>query len=250
MKVIYFTSTGNSLSVALNFVENPMSIVALERSGLYEISDSEAIGVITPDHVSDVPRPVREYLSKATLKAPYIFGIVTYGSDVASTVDELAKLQNFDYINTLLMVDNYFPMFSQQKQIETAPKKKIPEHIEDIIADVRARRRYIASPGFLYRKIIGPLMHKAWPMLGQNYKRFSIDHSRCVKCGICAKVCPMDNITYDPWPVIASNCIVCGACRQNCPQNAIRFKGEKDTVQFRNPCVTVADIIKANNLGV
>lgn len=247
MKVLYFTSTGNSLYVARQFSESPLSIIGLRRSGVYNIEDDEAIGIITPDHASDLPRPVKEYLSKVTLKAPYIFGVVTYGYDVASTVAELAKLQHFDYINKLLMIDNYFPEFNEQKQIENAPKKEIDSHLAEIVADIKTRKRFVNNPGFLYRAILGPLMHVGFPLLGQNYKRFHVDHDKCVKCGICGKVCPMDNISYDPWPEIGSNCLVCGACRQNCPQNAIRFKGEKDEVQFRNEHVSVKDIINANN---
>lgn len=247
MKVIYFTSTGNSLYVARQFSDSPMSIIGLERSGIYDIEDDEAIGIITPDHASDLPKPVKRYLQRAKLKAPYIFGVVTFGFDVASTIYELSKLQKFDYINKLIMVDNYFPEFNQQKQIANAPKKEIEIHLASIVDDVKARTRYINMPGFVYRKILGPLMHWGFPKLGQNYKRFHVDHDKCVKCGICGKVCPMDNITYDPWPEIGSNCLVCGACRQNCPQNAIRFRGEKDEMQFRNEHVTVANIIAANN---
>lgn len=247
MKIIYFTSTGNSLYVARQFSDEPMSIIALDRAGIYSIEDDEAIGIVTPDHVSNPPRPVREYLQKVTLKAPYIFGIVTYGNDVAGTVFELSKLQKFDYINTLLMIDNYFPMFKMQQQIESAHKKEIDSHLAAIVADVNARRKYIAMPGFAIRNIVNPLMHWGFPLLGQNYKRFSVDHDKCIKCGICGNVCPMDNIDYSPWPNIGSNCLVCGACRQNCPKNAIRFKGEKDEVQYRNAHVTVKDIISAIN---
>ena len=60
MKIIYFTSTGNSLWVARQFTDIPISIIGLKRSGIYDITDEEAIGVIVPDHVSDLPSPVSE----------------------------------------------------------------------------------------------------------------------------------------------------------------------------------------------
>lgn len=68
MKVLYFTSTGNSLWVARQFTDTPQSIIHLMRSGTYEISDDEAIGIITPDHFSNVPKPVRAFLEKEPSK--------------------------------------------------------------------------------------------------------------------------------------------------------------------------------------
>lgn len=246
MKVLYFTSTGNSLYVARQFTESPISIVGLLKEGNFEVEDAEAIGVVIPDHVSGVPQPVREYLQKATLKSPYLFGIVTYGSKLMTAVTELVKMQPFNYANSILMVDNYFPMFNQQNQIESSSSKNIESHLSKLVKDVNDRKCFISQPSF-FAKIGAPFMHAFFPLLGHGFKKFSIEKNKCVKCGICAKVCPIDNITYNPWPVIADKCIVCGACRQNCPQNAIRFKGERDKVQYRNTNVSLSDIVNANN---
>lgn len=246
MKVLYFTSTGNSLWVARQFTDRPLSIVGLLRTGTFEISDNEAIGIVLPDHVSDLPLPAKEFLAKASLKAPYIFGIVTYGSEIGSTVKELLKHQKCDYANSLLMVDNYFPLFNLEEQLKNQSRKKTAEHLAQIVADVQSRRKFISYPG-LIKRFVGAAERIMFPLLGQTVKRFSVDHNLCVKCGICAKVCPMDNISYNPWPAYADNCIMCGACRQNCPQNAIRYKGEKDTLRYRHPDISLTDIINANN---
>lgn len=247
MKVIYFTSTGNCLWVARHFTDNPVSIVQLAHSEEYEIADDEAIGIIVPDHVCDIPKPVRKYLERATLNAPYKFAIITFGSDAASAPERLLELQKLDYVNTLLMVDNYFPVFNQKEQVESAPKKEIDRHLDEIISDIKERRHFLRLTEES-KRIAGDKWREYYiPLLQELYKNFYIDQDKCIKCGICAKVCPMDNITYNPWPVIGSKCIVCGACRQNCPHSAIRYKGEKDTFQYRHKGITLVDIIKANN---
>lgn len=247
MKVLYFTSTGNSLWVARKFSDNTLSTVQLLLDGNYEIADDEAIGIIVPDHVCDIPKPVREYLKKATLTAPYKFAIITYGKADASAPERLLELQEVDYLNTLLMVDNYFPVFNQKEQVEEVGKKNVAQHLEEILSDIRNRRRYIKHSEKEQRREGDEWREYYMPVLHGLYKNFHIDHDKCIKCGICAKVCPMGNITYNPWPEIGSLCIVCGGCRQNCPHNAIRFEGEKDTFQYRHPDITVFDIIKANN---
>lgn len=247
MKVLYFTSTGNSLWVARKFTDEPLSIVQLKLAGAYDISDNEAIGIIVPDHVCDVPEPVREYLKSATLKAPYKFAIITYGKADTAAPERLLELQSFDYLETLLMVDNYFPVFNQKEQVEEEWKKETSRHLDIIISDVKERRRYVKRSEES-DKIEGDKWREYYmPQLHQLYRNFYVDHDKCVKCGICGKVCPMGNILYDPWPVIGDKCIVCGACRQNCPHNAIRFKGEKDTFQYRHTGISVSDIIRSNN---
>ena len=246
MKILYFTSTGNSLAVARHFSDNPLSIVSLARKECYKIEDDEAIGIVVPDHVSALPRPVISFLEKATLSAPYIFGIITYGSYLGTSLLELSKLCSLDYGNGILMIDNYFPLFNQKEQIENAPKKHIEHQLQGIAADISVRRRYVHPTG-RWTAFVGLLMRKTFPLLGQNYKRFHVINDECIKCSTCAKACPMDNIILSPYPIIGHNCIVCGACRQNCPRNCIRFRGEKDTYQFRNSSVTAADICKANN---
>lgn len=247
MKILYFTSTGNCLWVARKFTDTPLSIVQLLRSESYEISDNEAIGIVVPDHVCDIPELVRKYLKKATLKAPYKFAIITYGSGAASAPERLLEVQGVDYLNTLLMVDNYFPVFNQREQVEEAPKKEIERHLDEIISDVNSRRHFLRLTEES-EKIEGDKWRDYYiPVLHGLYKNFYVEHDKCIKCGICAKVCPVGNITYDPWPVFGSKCIVCGACRQNCPHSAIRYKGEKDTYQYRHSGISLIDIIKANN---
>ena len=69
----------------------------------------------------------------------------------------------------------------------------------------------------------------------------------CVHCGICARVCPANNITVTKEKVTFSDhCEVCYACLHNCPQHAIHMPMEAGTTQFRNEHVSLQDIIAAN----
>jgi len=56
----------------------------------------------------------------------------------------------------------------------------------------------------------------------QMDKDFRID-KECNSCGICKKVCPMDNIEItDNGPQWMHNCDQCFACLQWCPKQAIQ----------------------------
>ncbi|MGV8171967.1 MAG: DUF362 domain-containing protein [Candidatus Woesearchaeota archaeon] len=52
-----------------------------------------------------------------------------------------------------------------------------------------------------------------------------VNKSKCIKCGICAKLCPVQCITLKPYPTFDRNiCIKCYCCHEHCPQGAIFLK--------------------------
>lgn len=54
------------------------------------------------------------------------------------------------------------------------------------------------------------------------------DPSRCVQCGICSFVCPIQiDVRRHVWlgiPVNDSHCLTCGECIAHCPRSVLRFE--------------------------
>jgi ferredoxin len=51
-----------------------------------------------------------------------------------------------------------------------------------------------------------------------------IDKNKCIACGACVKVCPVDAITIKETAVVdEETCIECGACINECPVEAIEL---------------------------
>jgi len=49
--------------------------------------------------------------------------------------------------------------------------------------------------------------------------------SKCIKCGTCAKNCPVHAIRLNPYPIIdREKCIMCYCCHETCPQGAYKLK--------------------------
>jgi ferredoxin-NADP reductase/NAD-dependent dihydropyrimidine dehydrogenase PreA subunit len=59
-------------------------------------------------------------------------------------------------------------------------------------------------------------------------KKVSIDIEKCMKCALCARVCPMQLSPYtdydDKCQLKSDDCIRCGACVVNCPAKALAFE--------------------------
>ena len=62
-----------------------------------------------------------------------------------------------------------------------------------------------------------------------------VDSKKCVSCGKCARICPMDvDVTKSPNH---AECIRCGKCVKSCPTDAIRYRygfGNGEKVKIPN----------------
>lgn len=64
----------------------------------------------------------------------------------------------------------------------------------------------------------------------------SVDTQRCVGCGTCASVCPMEAITIDEQARIdTESCIGCGRCVQECPEGALSLQPLQIPGQHQRP---------------
>ena len=251
MKVCYFTATGNCLYVAKRIGGEALSIPQLMKQDRIELTN-DAVGIVCPVYGGEMPKMVRRFMEKAAIQTDYFFFIYTYGMNNSVAIPNAAALAakagvRLDYVNAVKMVDNYLPGFEMKKQLETAPAKKIEEQIDAVCRDIAARKNNAPSVGFvqkigmaLVRNIMGRVVLK--DTAAQHY----IVTDACIRCGICAKVCPANNITVTDQVRFSDHCEDCYACLHACPKNALHMKNERSAVRFRNEHVTLKEIIAAN----
>ncbi|MBQ7811682.1 MAG: flavodoxin family protein, partial [Bacteroidales bacterium] len=139
--VFYFTATGNSLFVARELGgENIISIPQALKNDKLEY-EADEIGIVYPIYGHMPPNIVKDFLKAARLKADYFFAVLTYGNNRGASPevwDEFATScgYKFNYITTVLMVDNWLHAFDMNEQMKI--DKKIPEQLERIHADLAA----------------------------------------------------------------------------------------------------------------
>lgn len=269
--VLYFTGTGNCLYIARQLAGKEgeiLSIPQLMRKKQFEI-EADEIGLVYPIYGHMPPYMVREFIKKAQLKAEYKFAVLTYGMRKCNAVeiwDGISRKAGnvFDYIGTIVMVDNWLPNFDMNEQMKI--DKHIPENLAKITSDLSNRRRWHEPvtqeereqhEGFMSLSGLDPEV--GFLMKADRSFRVTDD---CIHCGICTYVCPRGNYQLTGQGVkMQGDCEFCFACIQNCPQRAIQFKKNEDgtwpdgseknpNARYRNENVSLMELKLANNQKV
>lgn len=250
MKVLYFSATGNSLSVAKRIGGELISIPQIINNDEKTIED-DVIGIVFPIYSMNFPKMVRKFLENFVLKADYTFIIATCGMNCGTTLKDAQGIANekgysFDYLNLIKMADNCLPQFEMKKQGERAEGLDIIGNLNGIIDDINNRiitDNIPTNGGSLMTKF----SRKFFPLKDDYSKKYIID-DKCNQCGTCSKVCPVGNITVDKEVIFGDYCEACQACIHLCANNAIHLKWERSEARWLNPEISVKEIIESNNV--
>ena len=255
--VFYFTATGNSLFVARQLSDAPLSIPQeLKKKEL--VYEADEIGFVCPDYAGAIPKIVQQFMAKGKFKAPYIFSVVTFGNAATTTVEycvDCAKKNgiNINYAQSILMVDNYLPVFDMTQQM--AMDKHVDENLAKILEDIGAHKNFIAESelGMFNKDMLKQMQDQHFSMTAERL--LELKPGRCVECMTCEKVCPHKNFKLGSNGLeFSGNCEYCLACVQNCPQKALTLKsnwpgmpGERNPeARYRHPDISLNDIIRSN----
>ena len=251
MKILYFTSTGNNLYIAKKLGGELLSIPQLIKNNRFDIED-EAIGIIFPVFYANAPKIVRDFIEKAKFKTDYLFLIASYGSDGDQNAFKILKKifkkkgLKVNYTNSVLMVDNYLPMFDMAEEKEIKDDSDIDSQIEMIKKDIESRKDF-----HLKKKLFTDVPFIEKVLESTMTKRFHIIvGDGCSDCKVCARICPKGNIDLSgEKPAIGDDCLFCLGCVHHCKENVFTINDEKNSQErFSNPHIKVSEIIKSNNV--
>ena len=243
--IFYFSGTGNTRFVAKEIAagigEELLFIPDLIRENRYEftLQPEETVGFCFPTHGWQPPRIVREFIKQLSITrhpSPYnlyCWALTTCGDDMGEAMTILNKDLKAIGLKastmfSVIMPESYVCLPFMYTDTEDKEQQKIAaakEQLPHIIACLRERKEGIeelekGSTPRLYSYVIGAYFNARMV----HDKKFTVDADACIKCGKCAKMCPVDNITGTP-PVWNHNgrCTSCLACYHYCPTHAINF---------------------------
>lgn len=250
--LFYFTGTGNSLYVARELDDAPLSIPQVMHQKERYFSDA-TIGIVSPVYGHEVPEMVRWFLRESDFQTDYFYMILTYGNRYGGATELARQLCEEcgirpSYINVMLMVDNWLPGFNVEEQQRL--DKDVDGQLAAIHKDLQQRRKWIApvtEKDRLAHQQFLTTMASAGTEAWQHLIRIT---EACVGCGVCSRVCPSGSIYLEGERAVfmPGHCQTCLACVHACPQKAIGLTVPEKNPQarYRNPDVTLQEIMRAN----
>lgn len=236
--IAYFSATGNTLYVAHRVEDAELvSIDAINNGEAVISDDTDRLGIFTPVYGAGLPLPVRvfirEYLaSRNNDNIGYIFHVNTNGGTPMAEPWIIEKeLQEIglglSYTASIKLPDGYLPLLkTSPDEIKTRELKAEAEAtIQKVLEDIKNEE--IELPRRLPFSILMRKFSMRFNRIHPVDKKMLISDD-CTGCGICSKVCPMENITLENGKAhYGDRCISCYACYHRCPSAAIHYGSVK-----------------------
>lgn len=255
-QLFYFSGTGNSLRVAKDLAANlgDTEVLSIPKALNNPIPPTAPrIGIVFPVYAWGPPLIVARFCRQTGFPAgAYIFAVATCGGMACGALSLLEGILKKRGITLALgavvkMPGNYTPMYGAQSQ-ETQNKHFACEkhRVAEIARRIAAGRTGDIQRGtWLGRILLSGIVYQGGMSQFPKGDRKFRTNAACDGCGLCAKVCPVDNITLtDNRPVWRHHCEQCMACLQWCPREAIQVgrvtEGRK---RYHHPDFTAADFM-------
>ncbi|MCR5076993.1 MAG: EFR1 family ferrodoxin [Prevotella sp.] len=274
--IFYFSGTGNSRWAAKTLASQTgdtlVSIPEVIKDNCqFTLRKEEHVGFIFPIHGWRVPRIIREFLKKLTFVSNdidlssacgrhYCFCMVTAGDSIGKAMERFRQQLSavpagqqltLEAVCSLIMPESYVGlpgMDVDSKEKEQEKKEVACKELKTFSEAILQHRTAIQGTPWGWQLLRrGPVpSFFSGPVGGffEKYlitdKPFRVDSSRCVKCGICANVCPVSDIKgglgLEPEWLHNGKCLTCFSCYHHCPHHAIEFgkRTEKKGQYFYN----------------
>ncbi|RLF59423.1 MAG: 4Fe-4S ferredoxin [Thermoplasmata archaeon] len=234
----YFSGTGNTFLIVKKmkqaFEKNDIKVnlYRLEKTKPKDVDLNNTIGLGFPVAEQGTYPFVWDFVkSLPSAKGTDIFLVDTllaYSGGIVGPMKQIVKRKGYNPIGAkeILMPNNLFPKridIEKKKRKILKGQEKASQYAEDII---NGKSRWKHIPPFSDLLAIFSKSQKTWKFFRWYYP-LTIDKTKCNKCGLCSKICPINNIEMNEYPKLKNGCTICMRCISFCPKNAIHVPKKK-----------------------
>jgi len=241
--IFYFSASGNSLALAKDIAKKTNAKMIAIPSVMNQPSiqpQTDSIGIVFPVYYASngygIPLIIERFINKLQrIESKYFFAVCTHSGMAGETIAKLRKQIKLrgGYLAagfSLNMGSTEMPEEKQQKLLKNQKQKA-----KLIGKYVNAQKKGIYETRGLLLKIayLVPLYAFIKPIFWRRYRKLSktkqyslfqkliltadnsyqCDTTKCNSCGVCAKVCPVDNIKMvNGRPEWQNHCETCYGC--------------------------------------
>jgi NAD-dependent dihydropyrimidine dehydrogenase PreA subunit/flavodoxin len=231
----FFSGTGNTLWVSKIFAEEmrkygtETKILPLPCPPPGIIDDDTILAVAFPVYAQTAPPFVCDWLRSLpeTKKETPVIMLSTFAGSsglVKGPFHHLLSKKGYTplAVREFIMPPNYFHKYGEDRNSQIRERAKLA--IADFAREVSGgKTKWTSRPAFL--NILQLVAQKIFRHGGSGWfgKGFRADKAKCTKCGLCMKLCPVDNINLagDGYPGWGGRCQQCLRCITYCPTSAI-----------------------------
>lgn len=239
---IYFSGTGNSryaLEVFCNEYDEAAEAFSIEGDNVMEaVKNADLLVFAYPVQYSTVPKILRDFIiaNKELWEGKKVFVIATMGlfsGDGAGILGRLLQQYGAEILGGLhlKMPDSIGDEKVLKRPLEKNKElvKKAEQKIRKSVQLLKAGKPTQEGIGILYR-MAGFFGQRVY--FGHKTKNYSdrlrVEEDKCIGCGKCEKLCPMNNIKIVGKKAVQNNrCTMCYRCINNCPKHAMTLLGKK-----------------------
>lgn len=247
MTGIYFSGTGNTKYCITHFLEkcNGGTAYPIEDKKTADfLSDDKDIVLGYPVYYSNLPKIVRDFIERnADLwRGKNVYVIATMGlfsGDGSGVSARLLKKYGANITGGLhVKMPDCIGDVGLLKKTSEENTKIIAAAVEKL--DKAASAFLDGKPpreGLnVFYHIAGLFGQRLW--FGAKTKSYTknpkINSEKCIGCGICERVCPMNNITVQKGKAVSGDkCTMCYRCFSECPKKALTIIGKEVLVQYK-----------------